>query len=477
MDNDVLSLEKFRKILKNGEGVSIEFKSCKNELSKSVFETVCSFSNRFGGFIFLGVEEKDGVAKVTGVNPKSKEDIKRNFINVLNNPNKISPSLFLNLEELKVGKKIVLWCYVPVSSEVEFCDGKIFDRNGDADQNITKSVDLVANLFNRKSRTFFERQIFPYVKLKHLRLDLIKKAKQLALVKNESHVWKNLDNMEFFKSAGLYEENLLTGEKGFNLAAVMLFGKDDVIHSCLPAYRTDAIFRDENQDRYDDRVIVDTNLIESYEILMEFVQKHTDDKFFLVDNMNTGVRDKIAREVISNILVHREFSSSFPAKIIIDKEKIYAENWNKALTFGRLDPKNFMPYPKNPIIAKFFMNINRADSLGSGVRNLYKFTKIYCGGEPVLEEGDVFKTTIPLVKKSGASQNTENVSVAAEDILTNEEKILEHLSQNKKITAAEVADLLGYRSKTSAQKILGKLIEEGRIEKKGNGTAIFYVAR
>ncbi len=42
------------------------------------------------------------------------------------------------------------------------------------------------------------------------------------------------------------------------------------------------------------------------------------------------------------------------------------------------------------------MNIARADKLGSGVRNLYAFTKIYSGGEPELVEGDIFKTTIPL---------------------------------------------------------------------------------
>ena len=76
-----------------------------------------------------------------------------------------------------------------------------------------------------------------------------------------------MEAMELFKSAGLYEENLLTGQKGFNLAAVLLFGKDTTIQSCLPAYRTDAIFRDKNPDRYDDRLIVDTNLIESYDRL------------------------------------------------------------------------------------------------------------------------------------------------------------------------------------------------------------------
>ncbi|WP_455502909.1 hypothetical protein [Blautia sp.] len=42
------------------------------------------------------------------------------------------------------------------------------------------------------------------------------------------------------------------------------------------------------------------------------------------------------------------------------------------------------------------MNIGYADALGSGVRNLYKFTKIYSGGKPDFEEGDIFKLTVPI---------------------------------------------------------------------------------
>ena len=83
-------------------------------------------------------------------------------------------------------------------------------------------------------------------------------------------------------------------------------------------------------------------------------------------------------------------------RIVIESDRIYAENWNRSNRHGRIDPKNFTPDPKNPILARFFANIGRADKLGSGVRNLYKYTKIYSGGEPELIEGDVFKTIIPL---------------------------------------------------------------------------------
>ena len=449
MDSGIsmMTTQRLEQILKNGESYNIEYKTCRNKLSGSVFETVCSFSNRYGGFILLGVND-DGI--VTGVEPDAVEHIKKDFINSLNNPNKIRPSMFLNLEEAEYDGKTILWVYVPVNSELQFCDNKVFDRNGDADQDITKSVDLVANIINRKSNTFYEREIFPYVTTDHLRMDLIPKVKRLAILKNDRHPWKEMDEMQLFRSAGLYEENLMTGKKGFNLAAILLFGKDETILSCLPTYKTDAIFRDKNPDRYDDRLIVETNLIESYDRLMEFVQKHTDDRFFLIDNRASSVRDKIAREVIVNTLAHREYSSAFPAKLIITPSELYTENWNKSATFGQLTPQNFTPYPKNPLIARFFVNIGFADSLGSGVRNLYEFSKIYSGTEPKIEEGDVFKTTVKMYDKDISSDNTNVPQNVPQNY---EERIVAMIKQNPNITRKDIAEALGVTIKTIGRKL------------------------
>lgn len=253
-----------------------------------------------------------------------------------------------------------------------------------------------------------------------------------------------MDDLQLLRNAGLYEENILTGEKGFNLAAILLLGKDEVIQSACPGYRTDAIYRDEHPDRYDDRLIVEKNLIESYDDLMSFIAKHTNDKFFLIDNVNTSVRDIIAREIVSNILVHREFASAFPAKLIIEPDRIMTENWNRAQYPGKIDPEAFTPYPKNPILAKFFVNIGRADTLGSGVRNLYKYTKIYCGGSPDLEEGDVFRIFVPL-------KTDENGKVNKYKLTDRQQSILELIRNNPAIQTEEIEKEL-HISRSTAQR-------------------------
>ena len=52
-------------------------------------------------------------------------------------------------------------------------------------------------------------------------------------------------------------------------------------------------------------------------------------------------------------------------------------------------------------IACFFKEIGRADELGSGVRNLFKYCRHYSGGKtPELIEGDIFKCIVPFTPEA-----------------------------------------------------------------------------
>ncbi|CDA31829.1 predicted transcriptional regulator containing an HTH domain and an uncharacterized domain shared with the mammalian protein Schlafen [Lachnospiraceae bacterium CAG:25] len=101
-------------------------------------------------------------------------------------------------------------------------------------------------------------------------------------------------------------------------------------------------------------------------------------------------------EMIANTLIHREFTSSYTAKFVIEKDRMYTENANRSSGDGIITPDNMEPNPKNPIIASFFRNIGWSDRLGSGVRNIFKYSKYYSGEEPEFVEGDVFRLIVPL---------------------------------------------------------------------------------
>ena len=96
------------------------------------------------------------------------------------------------------------------------------------------------------------------------------------------------------------------------------------------------------------------------------------------------------------------------------------------------------PYPKNPKIARFFKEIGWVDELGSGIRNVYKYSKIYLGADPEFLEGDVFKTIIPLVSKS-----VEEIYISEQDS-EQVEKIIEFCKNPK--TRSEIQKFIGIKS-------------------------------
>ena len=281
----------------------------------------------------------------------------------------------------------------------------------------------------------------------------------------------NLDAAEMalkVMSMRLYTMDRVTGEQGFNLAAVMLLGYADVILDIVPTYMTDALLRRINVDRYDDREIVQTNLIESYERLMEFGHKHLPDKFFLEDDQRKSLRNIITREMIANTLIHREYTSSYQAKFVIENERMYVENANRALQQAVLTPDNMEPLPKNPIIASFFRNIGYADQLGSGVRNLFKYSKFYSGDDPKFMEGDIFRIIVPLNERKTKETITQSATQSTQsDEIKPVQRIIEIIEQNPLLSQKQMAEKLSLNQNT-LKYYIKKMREKGIIERVGS---------
>lgn len=150
--------EKLRITLQIGETIAVEFKKCSNRIENDVYQSVCSFLNRFGGDIYLGVED-DGT--VCGVPENAAGDMVKNFIKIISNPNMFTPTIYLSPEIIKYEGKTIIHIHIPVSAEVHSFKKEVYDSDE-----------------------------------------------------------------ELLRSAGLYGKDRVTGESGYNLAAVMLLGND-----------------------------------------------------------------------------------------------------------------------------------------------------------------------------------------------------------------------------------------------------------
>ena len=452
-------IEEIKRLIKNGEKIDVEFKESKHSLTKDIFDTVCSFNNRNGGHIILGINDK---RDIVGVSKDKVDKIIKEFTTAINNPQKIYPPLYLLPEIFEINGKQVIYIRVPEGFQVCRHNGKIWDRSYEGDINITDHSELVYKLYARKQGSYFVNKVYPNLGIDFLDSSIIERVKKMVVERNKNHIWGNMSNEEVLRSANLILTDSETNREGITLAAILLFGKDNSIMSVLPQHKTDAIFRVENKDRYDDRDVIITNLIDSYYRLIEFGRKHLNDLFVLDGIVNVNARDRILREIVSNTLAHRDYSSGFPAKMIIDDEKIMVENSNLSHGIGILDLHKFEPFPKNPSISKVFREIGFADELGSGMRNTYKYTQLYTGQKPVFEEGNIFKTIIPLKKIATRKVGRNNVAQdVAQDVAHDKSNLVEFIKEkvrsNNKITRKSIADEAGVSVKTIERII--KLIE------------------
>ena len=449
-----------RKLLDSGESITVEFKESKTELNKDVFESVCGMLNRLGGHLLLGVKDN---GEVVGVEPSCVDKIKKNFVTSINNPDKISPTFYTNIEAFEIYGKIVLYALIPTTPDVHRLSGRIFDRNEDGDFEITKNTNMVAQMYTRKSNAYTELKIFPYASIDDLDKETFGKIRKMAHNQiQREHPWETMSDLELLKSAGLYRKDIVTGEEGLTLAAILLLGTEELIMSALPHYKTDAIVRKKNVDRYDDRIVIQSNLVKSYTKLMDFVAKHLDDRFYIEGTQRIDVRNKIFREICANMLIHREFSSAFPAKFIIEKDVVHTENANKTNGYGIIDAQNFSPYPKNPLIAKFFREIGLADELGSGVKNVTQYLKVYSGGTPQFIEADIFKQVLPVTENSSTHQDT--LQDTHQDILQDEptKKLLGFCIVPR--SSSEIMAYLGLKDRVNfRKKYLIPLINSGKL--------------
>ncbi len=92
-----MTIEELKKLINTGEKIDVEFKKSRNDLNKDVYESVCSFNNRNGGHLILGIV--DETKEICGVNPD------RIFVN------KVYPNLgleFLDFDVIRRAAKMAI---------------------------------------------------------------------------------------------------------------------------------------------------------------------------------------------------------------------------------------------------------------------------------------------------------------------------------------------------------------------------------
>ena len=455
--------EELKSLLAHGEGVDAEFKESTHQLARKIYESICAFLNRKGGHIVLGAKD-DG--RIVGIAPDSIQEQMDTLVKDMNNPQLFRPTYYLNFESIEVDGKLLIYCHVPESTQAHSYKNVYYDRNRDGDFEL-RSTEQIANLFIRKSKRKTEETVYPALGMDALEEEAFDFMRQIVRVDNAEHPWISMSNEEVLRSGQMIAVDPETGKEGLTLAAILLFGKRNTIASVLPMYFIDVLCRIHDTELYDDRLQVKENLMVAYRSIMEFIKKHLPEKPYIEGMQRFSLRDRILREVTLNLLIHREYSSSYPTTFTIFSDKVVTENWNVPYVYGKIDLTTLKPHRKNPLIANVFSQMGIVEELGSGTRKIFKYTPLISGGnEPQIEEEDVYKVVIPLEATTMEEEHDDIQKSIQKSIQKTPEKILSLIQTNPYITKNEMASALDL-SVPAISKQLAQLKNQGRIRREG----------
>lgn len=382
------TIESIKEIILGGETVQVEFKSCIDKVSNSVYETVCSFLNHNGGIILLGVND-EGV--IEGINPANAENMRKAIINASNNPELFVPSTNLHPDLMEIEGKTIMTIELNPSESVYQYKHKFYDRNGDADVDVTKQGQLLQALFERKSSHLFESRPTEGLTIFDTDSKTFMMCRNHLLHSDDGHPWISMTDKEILESCQLIRKQS-DGTEKMNYAALLLFGTEDSIFRYLPQYRIEAIFRQytfqayesgtTDDVRYDDRLSLRCNLLQAYLQLLQFVQRHLPDKFYLPEGSisREDLRVLLFREIIINMLVHADYSMGYADFLEIYTDRVITRNHSRLVSTaheGTIGIDQLENYTKNPLIAKVFREMGWMDDLGTGTMKIKKYAPLY----------------------------------------------------------------------------------------------------
>ena len=443
-------------LIEGGEKETVEFKKAATQVPDSFYESVCAFLNHKGGDILLGVDD-DG--QVVGIPEDRLDAFCLDITNATNNSNLLSPPYLLYPQKIRFEGTWIIVVQVPESSQVHRLRNTVYSRGASGDYKVS-DPEQIARMVNRKRTFFSEAKVYPYLHIEDLDETTLQKTRERMKNIRPNHPWLSLSTEDFLRKAGLYCRDPETGSEGLCLAAALLFGKEETILNLLPFYKIDALLKRSNVDRYDDRCYVQSNIIEAFIQLMEFIERHLPDPFYLEGEVRISLRDKIFRELVANLLVHREYTKADQARILIYRDRVEFTNPCIPHWRGRIDSASIVPFQKNPLLSKMFLQLGWVEEIGSGLMNVMKYLPFYAkGGHAEIQEDENFRVTVYL--EAATEQATPQATPQVDSKRTS--KILEFCRTPR--SREEIQTMLGLKDREYFRKdILEPLIASGKLE-------------
>ena len=338
------------------ESSTIEFKASFNE---DVIETLVAFANTKGGIVYVGVSDKGKAQGIT----IGKETI-QNWINEIKN--KTNPQIIPDAEILIQEDKTILTFFVseypikPVSLR-----GKCFKRAGNS--NHLLSINEIANEHLKTINSSWDFYIDPIHSLNDISLDKVQKS--MDILKNNG-ITINESTVSF-----LSKYDLLRDGKPTNAAYLMFKNKDSISTTIeLGRFQDPITIKDTARTKSDILMQIDE--------VLSYVKKHINIEVVITgDARNTQKWQypiEAIREIVLNMIIHRDYRSSSDSIVKIFNNKIEFYNPGRlpdSISVKDLLSNNYKSTPRNKKIADFFKDLGLIEKYGSGIQRIIGYFK------------------------------------------------------------------------------------------------------
>jgi len=459
------------KRLSDIEWEDFEVKKAQTDIPKSSRETVSAFCNSNGGWLIFGVEQEGKYFNIIGVdNP---ERIEQDFVSSLRG-GMFNMNINIECKKYNFDNKTVIAFYIPLSSIKPIYFNNIknsFKRVASGDQRA--SEEEINAWLRDQSFGSQSSKIIQDSSVKDLNNISIERYRDYLTRYNPDNRYTNLTKKEFLQKLQVVVDDKLT------YSGLLFFGKHERIQRTFPNFMVDYLeipgtSYSDATTRYTFRLDEQENLWEYFFTIFEKLRKHIDVPFKMTPE---GFADEnyphitAIREALINLLMHSDYFSEGNPRIRVFTDRI--EFYNPGPLPKPLSEiiKKELSLPRNPIITKLFRVVKLAENAGYGFDKMFKGWTSYYSIEPKVDFSSISDYKIEFFTKIKEESESYEVKI----VMTETRRIIiEQIKLNSKITAKELAEIIGVTSRTIENHI-AKFKEIGIIGRKGGDFGGEYV--
>ena len=237
-----------------------------------------------------------------------------------------------------------------------------------------------------------------------------------------------------------------------------------------------AIFNGNNKIEFKDRKEFTGSVLKQVNDTYEYLDLYNKTKGKIVGLERQDIRDYpeyALRESLLNAVIHRDYN--FTGSILISLFDDHYEITSLGGLVKGISLKDLyagVSESRNPNLANIFYRLRYVESFGTGIGRILESYQEYEKKPLILDSDNAFKVTLFNVNYIDVDDYIQMLP----SNLTQEEQIVKYLKKNIKINRLTVEALLEV-SKTRANDILNKMIDDNILIQTGSGKNIYYMLK